>query len=333
MGHEAWRLGNGCTVSRGRSPSSSEYVANSLIVIEGAITVAIGFVVAFMLPDFPDTWRLLTPEMKAVANRRMALDAREADVDVGGGMSQLQGLKAAFTDPKTYILSLAYHGITGAAGFQNFYPTLTASLYPNLTGFTLRVRSLLLCAPPYIFTVFWSLSHGLASDKVGNRFWFYIYPVPIVIAGALVFMFTDSFGGRYFSLFMLNAIFVMNGTIYAWIANAIPRPPAKRAAALAFMNSVGNAASIWTPFTYGSEDGPHYIVAMGINIALVGIAGICGIIMRFYLQYQNRQLERMENEDMTLTPRDIKKLEKTAELEHCTVAEARALQKGYRYII
>ena len=65
------------------------------------------------------------------------------------------------------------------------------------------------CAPPYIFTVFWSLGHGIASDKVGNRFWFYSYPVPIVIAGALVFMFTDSFGGRYFSLFMLNAIFVM----------------------------------------------------------------------------------------------------------------------------
>ncbi|KAF2213533.1 hypothetical protein CERZMDRAFT_66995 [Cercospora zeae-maydis SCOH1-5] len=304
-----------------------------LYIIEGTITIAIGIVVAFVLPDFPDTWRLLSPEMKAIANRRMALDAAEADVDVGGGMSQIQGLKAAFSDPKTYILALAYHGITGAAGFQNFYPTLTASLYPNLTGFTLRVRSLLLCAPPYVFTVFWSLGHGIASDKIGNRFWFYSYPVPIVIAGALVFMFTDSFGGRYFSLFMLNAIFVMNGTIYAWIANAIPRPPAKRAAALAFMNSVGNMASIWTPFTYGANDGPHYITAMGINIALVGVAGICGIIMRFYLQYQNKQLERMENSDAALTTRDVRKLEKTAEIEGITVAEARQLQKGYRYII
>lgn len=237
-----------------------------------------------------------------------------------------------FCDPKTYILSLAYHGITGAAGFQNFYPTLTASLFPQLTGTTLRIRSLLLCAPPYIFTVIWSLTHGLASDKVGNRFWFYMYPVPIVIAGALVFMFTDSFGGRYFSLFMLNAIFVMNGTIYAWIANAIPRPPAKRAAALAFMNSVGNAASIWTPFTYGEND-PHYIKPMGINIGLVGIAGICGIIMRFYLQYQNRQLERMANENAELTARDMRKLEKTAEMEGISVFEARQLQKGYRYII
>lgn len=33
--------------------------------------------------------------MKAVAVRRMALDAREADVDVGGRMSHIQGMKAA----------------------------------------------------------------------------------------------------------------------------------------------------------------------------------------------------------------------------------------------
>jgi sugar phosphate permease len=87
-----------------------------LYIIEGAITIFVGIIVTFVLPDFPHTWKLLSPEMKAVANRRMALDASEADVDTGGGMSQLQGLKEAFKDPKTYILALAYHAITGAAG-------------------------------------------------------------------------------------------------------------------------------------------------------------------------------------------------------------------------
>lgn len=69
--------------------------ADSYLVIEGTITIALGIFVAFFLPDFPHTWRLLTPEMRAVAVRRMALDAREADVDVGGRMSQIAGMKAA----------------------------------------------------------------------------------------------------------------------------------------------------------------------------------------------------------------------------------------------
>ena len=57
------------------------------------------FVVCF-LPDFPDTWKSLSPELKHIANRRMAIDAAEADVDVGGRMSYWNGAKLAFADPK-----------------------------------------------------------------------------------------------------------------------------------------------------------------------------------------------------------------------------------------
>lgn len=56
--------------------------------------------VCVVLPDFPDTWKRLDPELKHVANRRMAIDGAEADVDVGGAMSHLKGAKLAFTDPK-----------------------------------------------------------------------------------------------------------------------------------------------------------------------------------------------------------------------------------------
>lgn len=106
--------------------------------------------------------------MKRVANRRLAIEAAEADVDDAGGMSQIKGLKLAMKDPNTYILALAYMCTTGAAGFQNFFPTLTQTL-----GYS-RTISLLLCAPPYIFITIWALCHSIWSDKVGNRFWFFM---------------------------------------------------------------------------------------------------------------------------------------------------------------
>lgn len=56
-----------------------------LYIIEGTITVAIGIMVCIILPDFPDTWKKLSPEMKHIANRRLAIDAAEADVDLPGG--------------------------------------------------------------------------------------------------------------------------------------------------------------------------------------------------------------------------------------------------------
>ncbi|KAK3710941.1 hypothetical protein LTR37_009962 [Vermiconidia calcicola] len=274
-----------------------------------SITMSIGIVILFVLPDFPDTWKILSPEMKFVANRRMAIDAAEADVDEAGGMSQLRGIKLALTDPK------------------NFFPSLTETLgYGNTI-------SLLLVAPPYIFMVFWSLGHSFASDKYGMRYWFWMYPIPIVIIGCFVFMFTDGFGPRYFSLFLLNFAFTMNNTIYAWIASSIPRPPAKRAAAMAFMNSVGNAASVWTPFTYTDSSAPYYRPALGIVIGLMSLAGIAGTILRFYLDRQNKRFERLENSDTQLTAKDLQRLEKTAEMEGIDIATARQLQKGFRYVL
>lgn len=298
-----------------------------LYIIEGTITVFIGLMIVVLLPDFPDTWRALSPEMKRVANRRLAIDAAEADVDEAGAMSQIRGMKLAFMDPKTYILAIAYHAITGAAGFQNFFPTLTATL-----GYS-HIVSLLLVAPPYVFITFYSFAHSFTSDRVGNRFWFFVYPVPVTIVGFVIFMTTNSFGPRYFSFFLMNFVFVMNGTCYAWISNAIPRPPAKRAAALAFMNSVGNAASIWTPFTYYKSQGNHYPVALGICIGLQALAAVMGVLLRWVLQRQNKRLARLEDDNVQLTEREMAKLRKTAEFEGIDIAAARRLQKGYRFMI
>jgi MFS family permease len=298
-----------------------------LYIIEGAITVFIGIMVVLILPDFPDTWKALSGPEKRVANRRLAIDAAEADVDEAGGMSQIRGMKLAFADPKTYLLAIAYMGITGAAGFQNFFPTLTKTL-----GYSQTI-SLLLVAPPYVFMVFYSFAHCYASDRLGNRFWFLTYPVFVSVVGFVVFMATDSFGPRYFSFFLMNFVFAQNGTIYAWISNAIPRPPAKRAAALAIINSVGNSASIWTPFTYFPSSAPHYRPALGVCIGLEVLALACFVGLRMYLQMQNRQLEALESEDATLSEKEVRKLERTAEIEGVDVRKARAMQKGYRYML
>lgn len=117
------------------------------------------------------------------------------------------------------------------------------------------------------------------------------------------------------------------------IAGAIPRPPAKRAAAFAFINSMGNSSSIWTPFTYRPKDKPYYRPALGINIALQIIAAGCALWLRWVLTQRNNRLARMENEDVPLSEKDLARLKKTAEVEGIDMAAARRLQKGFRYMI
>lgn len=130
-----------------------------------------------ILPDFPDTWKKLSDEERHVATRRLAVEAAEVDIDEGSGMSHLRGIKLALSDPKTYLLAIAYHGQTGAAGIQNYFPTLTQTVMSN------HIDALLLCAPPYLFMVIWSFAHSRVSDHLGKRFWFFVYPIPVTIIG------------------------------------------------------------------------------------------------------------------------------------------------------
>ena len=125
----------------------------------------------------------------------------------------------------------------------------------------------------------------------------------------------------------------MNSTTYAWMSSCVPRPPAKRAAALGFMNAVGNAASIWTSYTYFSEQGDRYPVALGIIIALLVISAIGGVGQRMILVRENKRLANLENEDIMLSEKEMKKLQQTADTEGVDLATARQKQKGFRYLI
>ncbi|ODM22581.1 hypothetical protein SI65_00170 [Aspergillus cristatus] len=298
-----------------------------LYIIEGAITVSFGLLIAVILPDFPENWKMLSEEMRSVAARRLAVDAAEVDIDDSGSKGQIQGLKQALCDVKTYILAIAFHCIVGASGFQNYFPSLTEQL-----GYDKKI-SLVLVAPPYIFMVFYSLAHSHLSDRFNNRFWFFIYPIPITIVGYVLYMETTSFGSRYASFFLMIFVFTQFGTFFSWIANAIPRPPAKRAAAYGFINAIGNSASIWTPYTYRDQDQPEYKPAMGICIALQILAAIMAIALDQYTRHQNRQLARMEDMEVELSGRDRRKLEKTAQMNNIGLEQARQLQRGFRFML
>ncbi|VUC32180.1 unnamed protein product [Clonostachys rosea] len=266
-----------------------------------------GFLVFFVMPDFPETWKVLSAEERHVATRRLAIEAAEAGIDEDpSAMSQLKGLKLALTDVNTYLLGLAYLCVVGTAGLQYFFPTLTASL-----GYS-KTISLLLCAPPYFFMTF------------------FFYTLPVVIVGMVIFMTTNSFAPKYISLFLMLFIFSTTTSTFAWIASSIPRPPAKRAAAYALINSLANSSSVWTSFIY---KGPTYTLAMGVNIGLTVAAGLCALALRFVLVKRNKESARFENQDYELTKKELRKLQRTAEVEGIDIAAARRLQQGFRYMI
>jgi hypothetical protein len=47
----------------------------------------------------------------------------------------------------------------------------------------------------------------------------------------------------------------------------------------------------------------------------------------------NKRQERLENEDVQLTEKELRRLQITADLEGIDIAAARRLQKGFRFVL
>lgn len=80
----------------------------------------------------------------------------------------------------------------------------------------------------------------------------------------------------------------------AWISNTIVRPRAKKAAAIAIINAMGNIGSIASSYIWPSKYGPMYVKSFGAEIAILGFASISALGLRSYLRSLNKKLEAEE---------------------------------------
>ena len=93
-------------------------------------------------------------------------------------------------------------------------------------------------------------------------------------------------------MFMVPGVYTSFVVALAWISNSLPRQPAKRAAALAFINAISNSSSIYASYMYTDAAKPRYVTAMSVNCAMALMAILAAITQRFILVRLNRKLEQ-----------------------------------------
>ena len=118
-----------------------------LFFIEGSLTIFVALWAIFILPDFPSTTRWLSPDERCLAMKRMEEDAGVGDEKQTEQGGHTTGLRLALRDWKVWWMALAMTNITISLSFNNYFPTLSATM-----GFN-RTVTLLLCAPPFVFSV------------------------------------------------------------------------------------------------------------------------------------------------------------------------------------
>ncbi len=183
-------------------------------------------------------------------------------------------------------------GIVSSGTVTNFFPTVVATLGYN------NIDSLLLTAPPYVLAVITTFANAWHADRTGERYFHVVIPVLVVIAVFILAAATTSTAPRFVAMMLMPAS-VYSGyvVVLAWISNTLPRPPAKRAAALAAINAVSNSPSIYASYMYAKNFSPRYITAMSVNCVTAFVAVVGATLLRGLLRRLNKRLDSGEEVD------------------------------------
>ncbi|KAL3424029.1 pantothenate transporter liz1 [Phlyctema vagabunda] len=258
-----------------------------LFIIEGVITIVIAFAAYAILPNFPRTTSWLSEQERQLASWRLEEDIGQDDWVDSGHQSFSVGLKLAFTDPKTYILMFLLFGIVAAGSVTNFFPTVVATLNYG------DIESLFLTVPPYVLGTVTAYVNAWHADKTGERYFHITIPLYFGVFAFILAAATTSTAPRYVAMmFMVPGVYTGYVVALAWISNSLPRPPAKRAAALALINAVSNSSSIYASFMYPKSAGPRYVLAMSVNCGMIAMAIIAATLLRFILVRLNKKLDQ-----------------------------------------
>ena len=86
-------------------------------------------------------------------------------------------------------------------------------------------------------------------------------------------------------------------TFLAWISSTFPRPPSKRAVAIAFINAFGQLGNISGSYIWPAAWGESYRYSYAICIATNGLSIVMILAFRAHLKALNEKAEREEQDN------------------------------------
>jgi hypothetical protein len=269
------------------------------------------------MPEYPHNARMLSTFEKDLAVWRIESESGAAE-----GTENEKVLKSfipALANPKLLLLIFCNMMSQAQGSIANYFPTLVASLGYSSTStlfllalaaelselptsknqYHIRIQvniptvSLLLIAPPYILASFVYCSITFYSGRKNTVYLLIMICIFITSTMYIIPMTTTNIRARYFSMMFLPFFSVGPQILmYKTINLHLARPTAKRAAASALVNCLGETANIWASYIYHAP--PHFFAAMG---TLMGCAALFAVTLTVYRWFVLRENRRLDSKD------------------------------------
>ncbi|KAH8705207.1 putative pantothenate transporter [Talaromyces proteolyticus] len=255
-----------------------------IFIVEGAITIAVGVFVYFILPPVPEKLRWgFSQAEKDMALRR----SREAFNSENASVVPHQ-LLALLKDLKMYLYILLYSCTNvNLAAVAGFLPIIINSL-----GYS-SVRSQVLTIPVYACAVVALLLLGFSSDHFRLRGPFLAICYIIISAGWIILLVSSSDHACLAALYLVTmGTYPSVILTIGWMSSNFIGYT-KRAGALAAINMVGQCFSIAGSKVF--DDPPVYRKGKAFSLAFSLLGLIVSIALVVYLRWQNARKSARQN--------------------------------------
>lgn len=213
-----------------------------IFLIEGAITVAVGVVMPFLIPDTPELASWLVPEEKQFIDLRLRQSGVRTATQEGDKFSW-KLLAKTMVDWKIFLgVLMAWANSVPNAAFKFTMPQII-----NQLGFS-TTQSQLLTIPPYFCGGVSAWLVGRYADRFKWRMPFIVGPL-IVVAAALGILVglsdkvADNVGPMYFAIVLAQiGIYPLLPGVSTWTSNNLGTSW-KRSIGLAWLLAAGNLGS------------------------------------------------------------------------------------------
>jgi len=242
-----------------------------MYLAEGIPTFVIGIVTLFVLTDKPEQAKFLTQDEKAWLRAR--LDAERTAKESVRTFTLWQSL----IDPKVLLLSLNYLGIvTASLGMLFFIPQIIKSI-----GVTSNMTVGWLTMVPYICGGVGLVVWGFLSDRMNERRWNLLVACIVSTAGLVMAGMTM---GTWWSLVGMSiaAVGFYGSKGPFWAMPPMFLTGTAAAAAIAWINSIGNLGGFFGPWYVGVMKDATGSFSGGLyGLALLGL--ISAVVCAFFL--------------------------------------------------
>lgn len=263
-----------------------------LFLVEGIISIAVGIVAIFMLPDSFETAWWLNDDEKAL------LRIRKEQMKVYLGESETfdkNEVKLAFKDPKVWLSAgCQFCANTCSFGFGTFLPVIIKGFgYDSIT-------TQLMTVPVYVWASVVYIGISFLSDRVNRRAVFMV-PMALVTATGYALMLGVSMKTTsvlYFATFVTaTGIYCVVGLNVTWVSNS-NAGYFKRATAIGLQQTIGNSAGIMAGQIYRitASDG-RYTIGHAISLCTITLAACGYFTMHILLRKINERRDNMSVEE------------------------------------